>query len=158
MSSSTVANIAYVINELDNTLTLHDLASDSAPPFASHSVLPSDAKKGGEGMCAAALVATPDFRYIYATNRLESHEKGDAIVWFRISEDGRGVTRLGELRSGLDHPRAAEIFEAGGQLYYIVGSKTETGAAIYKIDSSTGALSEFARNKEVISPVGFVVI
>jgi 6-phosphogluconolactonase (cycloisomerase 2 family) len=151
-------NLAYIVNELDNTITIHDLAGDELP-IASYSVLPSDvAIPGGIGMCASAIHATPDFRFIYITNRLESNPKGDAIVWFRIAEDGRSLQQQGKLRTGLDHPRAAEIFDCQDSLYYIVGSKTERGAVVYKIDAGSGALEEVARNMDVLSPSGFVRI
>jgi 6-phosphogluconolactonase (cycloisomerase 2 family) len=109
-------------------------------------------------MCASAINMTPDKRFIYITNRLESHPKGDAIVWFMVSSDGRNLERMGELRTGLDHPRAAEIFEYDGRNYYIVGSKTEMGAVVYFIDMENGNLKEIARNADVLSPSGFVAV
>lgn len=149
------ANLAYVINELNNTIAIHDL-SISSPPIASYSVLPSDVKAQGSGMCASAINTTPDKRFIYVTNRLEGHPHGDAVVWFKVASNGRSLQRQGELRTGLDHPRAAEIFELEGQAYYVVGSKTEKGAVVYRVEE-TGVLEEIARNKDLLSPSGFVV-
>lgn len=109
-------------------------------------------------MCASAINIPPDNRFIYVTNRLECNSKGDAVVWFKVSTDGRSLQRAGELRTGLDHPRAAEIFECKGKLHYIVGSKTEKGAVVYSIDTESGELKEIARNQDVLSPSGFVAV
>lgn len=101
---------------------------------------------------------TTDKRFIYVTNRLENHEAGDAVVWFKVTSDGRSLQRQGELRTGLDHPRAAEIFEHDGISYYVVGSKTEKGAVIYRINANDGGLQEVARNKDVLYPSGFALV
>jgi len=109
-------------------------------------------------MCASAINITQDQQFIYVTNRLESHPEGDAVVWFKVAPNGRSLERMGELRTGLDHPRAAEIFESSGISYYIVGSKTEKGAVVYSIDGGNGNLTEVARNADVLSPSGFVAV
>lgn len=109
-------------------------------------------------MNASAISMTPDYKFIYITNRLESHPEGDAVVYFKITGEGRALERIGEIRTELDHPRAAEIIACNGGLYYIVGSRTEKGAVVYEINGQTGELKEVARNKEVISPSGFALV
>lgn len=159
------ANVAYIVNELENTISIHDLTTTSSPPTTSYSVLPSDVTSSTKSqMCASSINITSNNRHIYVTNRLESNPKGDAIVWFDISQDGKELTRKGEIRTGLDHPRAAEIFRCenndnhDGKEFYIVGSKTEKGAVVYGIDGNTGELKEVARNMEVLSPSGFALV
>lgn len=150
------------MNELDNTITVHDLSQISAQEtLASYSILPSDvAPNSASQMNGAAISITPDSQFIYVTNRLEANPEGDAVVGFKVLEGGKALERIGQTRTGLDHPRAAEIFvcEQDGEWYYIVGSRTEKGAAVYQVNKRTGNLKEVARNTEVIQPSGFAVV
>lgn len=150
-------NIAYIVNELSNTVTIYDLqASTESAALAEHTVLPTDAKAAG--LCASAINLTEDGRHLYITNRLENHPDGDAVVWFSTSKDGRELQRQGELRTGLDHPRGAELFDAHGKSYYIVGSKTGRGAVVYERSKVDGDLTEAARNVDVVAPSGFALV
>ena len=149
----------YAINELSNTVSVHDLTAPDELPKVELSVLPLDASSAAvEGMNAAAILLSPDDAFIYTTNRLEGNERGDAIVWFSVSKDGSQLTRQGELRTALDHPRCAELFAHEDRHYLIVGSKTQTGAVVYERATQTGALSEVARNDEIVHPSAFALV
>lgn len=110
-------------------------------------------------MNAAAILISPDSKTIYVTNRLEGNSAGEAIVWFSVAEDGSRLRREGEIRSGLDHPRGAELLTIDGAQYLITGSRTEKGAVVYECDPANGgALKELARNDHVLQPSCFVVV
>lgn len=157
---------AYVLGELDNTVTVHDLTNVSTEPNAlpSVSVLPDGCNSSndasstvkGPGMCASAILLTPDAHHLYITNRLDTHEAGDAITWLQVSEDGTSLQRGGSIRTGLKNLRGAEIFQVGGQNFVITGARGEKGAVVYQCDDNTGALKEVARNQEVDLPSCFV--
>lgn len=102
------------------------------------------------GLNAAAILLSKDAHSLYVTNRLEGHVQGDALVWFSVSQNGSQLSRQGELRTGLDHPRAAQLLELDGTEYLITGSKTQKGAVIYRRDAKTGDLTEVARDESVV--------
>ena len=150
----------YAVNELNNPVSVHDLTKPDKLPEVHLSVLPSDASSvAAKGMNAAAILLSPDDAFIYITNRLEGNEEGDAIVWFSVvSTDASQLSRAGELRTRLDHPRCAELFMHENRHYLIVGSKTQLGAVVYERDVPTGALSEVARNDEIVHPSAFALV
>lgn len=137
------------MNELANTISVHDTSSPTQLPIATLSVL-ATGSEAIKGLNAAAILLSKDARSVYVTNRLEGHWDGDALVWFSVSEDGSQLSRKGELRVGLDHPRAAQLLEVDGKEYLITGSKTQTGAVIYERNPATGDLAEVARNGDVV--------
>lgn len=138
-------------------MTVHSLKSRSVPSDKHRlSILPSDVEKGLV-MNGAAILLTEDGRFLYATNRLEQHPDGDAIVWFSVSGNGDTIQRLGEIRSGLDHPRCAYLFSAEQKNYLIAGSKTQTGAVIYE-RKDDGSLVEVARQEKVQHPSCFSLL
>ena len=159
ISTDITGRYVYAINELDNTVSVHDLTKSDELPKVKLSVLPLDASSAtAKGMNAAAILLSPDDAFIYVTNRLEGNEQGDAILWFSVSQDGSQLTREGELRTALDHPRCAELFAHEERHYLIVGSKTQTGVVVYERAMQTGALSEVARNDEIVHPSAFALV
>lgn len=92
----------YVINELDNTLAVHDLAGESAQALASVPALPgtNDRKNGAApaqgSPLAAALRLHPGGRWLYASVR-----GADTIVCWPLAKDGL--------------PGAPRWYDAGGR-------------------------------------------
>lgn len=151
---------AYVVNELDNTVSVYSLEraapSVALSPIQTHSVLPEECQAlNGRGMSAAEVLLSPDGRHLYVTNRDEGHEQGDAVVHFRVANDGLELTKTSEVRTGLNHLRGAELLETQKKVYLITGSRVGKGAVVYACDSETGLLSEVARNREVVQPSCF---
>jgi 6-phosphogluconolactonase (cycloisomerase 2 family) len=143
-----------VVNELANTVSVYRLSPTGAELTSSVSVLPEGSS--GHGMFASAILLSADNRFIYITNRMENHPEGDAIVWLEISKDGDKLSKKSEVRTGLDHPRGAQLSEDGR--YLITGSKTQKGAVLYERNAQHGSLKEVARNEDVIAAACFVDI
>lgn len=135
-------------------------ATDGSAPLRTGtrlSLLPSDADpEKTRGMFASAVVISKEGTAVYTVNRLEGHPLGDALVWFRISEDGSRLSRLGQVRTGLDVPWAASMFHCDGKEYLISGSRTGTGAVIYGVDQNELSLSEVARTEDIRNATCFL--
>jgi 6-phosphogluconolactonase len=142
---------AYIINELSNTVSTYRLNAEGASCVHSTSALPEGVS--GEGMCAAAILISPDDRFLYISHRLEHHPEGDALVWLEILEEGARVTRRGHIRTGQDNLRGAAISRDGR--FVITGSRKGKGAVLYERDED-GSLRLVARNEHVVMPSCFV--
>lgn len=91
------------------------------------------------------LEATPDERFLYASNRL----KGDGIAIFRISEYG-SLTKTAYVETGR-HPRNIAITLNGK---YLLASCKDSGCIqIFKRNKKTGGLKRMPENIVLDSPV-----
>ena len=92
----------YVINELDNTLAVHDLAGTGAQALATVTAIPARGHAGHRAAhadrppLAAALRLHPSGRWLYASVR-----GADTIVCWRLDENGL--------------PGAPRAYDAGGR-------------------------------------------
>ena len=132
-----------------------DLSQQRARRIQTVSTLPEHAS--GKGMSASAIMIAPDNRFLYVTNRDEGHREGDAIVWFSIPSDGATLSRAGELRSGVQHPRAASLVGPIGD-YLVTGSPKADGVVIFSRNTRTGDLTLLDTFPEVIAPSSFLAV
>jgi 6-phosphogluconolactonase len=123
---------AYVINELDNSVTLFDYVAESGMLIEQQTIstLPEDFD--GESYCAD-LKITPNHRFLYATNR--GH---DSIAAYRIGDDGR-LTLLGIEPSLGKGPQNLAI-TPGGELL-LCANMPGNNVVVFRIDPQTGGIS-----------------
>ncbi len=143
-------NWAYVLNELDSTITY------VSHPYVSHG-------DGQETLWAAQTVPTlpPDFkgpntaadihvepggRFLYCSNR--GH---DSIAAFRIKPFSGDLTLVDHTPTGGKTPRNFAIDPTG--TYLLAANQNSDNVVTFRIDPRTGALSPTGHKAEVPTPV-----
>lgn len=121
----------YVINELGNTVTFFDYATDTAKLTERQTIstLPDDFS--GKSF-TADLKITPDGKFLYGTNR--GH---DSIAIFRIAGDGE-LQRVGIEPSLGKGPQNLLITSDGRWL--MCANMPGNNLVVFAIDANTGAL------------------
>jgi 6-phosphogluconolactonase len=123
---------AYVINELDSTLTVFswDSNNGSLKELQSVSTLPAGFK--GENYPAEVTVH-PNGKFVFGSNR--GH---DSIVVFKIDDKTGSVTLIGHSSCGGHWPRHFEIDTTGKLL--LVTNEQSAQTSVFRIDTETGTL------------------
>jgi 6-phosphogluconolactonase len=133
----------YVINELDNSITVFDYDTDSAVLIEQQTISTLPEGFDGESYCAD-LKITPDGKFLYGTNR--GH---DSIASYRIGDDGR-LTLLGFEPSLGKGPQNLAI-TPGGELL-LCANMPGDNVAVFRIDPQTGGLTRVGRPVAMPSP------
>ena len=138
----------YVINELTNSVTLFDYASESGmlTERQTISTLPKDFE--GTSYCAD-LKITPDGRFLYGTNR--GH---DSIAAYEIGAAGR-LTLLAIEPSLGKGPQNLAI-TAGGELL-LCANMPGNNVAVFWIDARTGGLKSVGQPISTTSPSCIII-
>jgi 6-phosphogluconolactonase len=123
---------AFVINELDNSVTVFDYDKESGVLIEKQTISTLPKGFAGKSYCAD-LKVTPNGRYLFGTNR--GH---DSIVAYRISEDG-SLALLGLEPSLGKGPQNLAITEDGKLL--LCANMPGNNVAVFRIDQKTGGLS-----------------
>ncbi|HEY3558016.1 MAG TPA: lactonase family protein [Kribbella sp.] len=103
------AGAAYVINELDSTLTVCSYADGKLQIVQTASTRPADSP--GENYPAELLISA-DGRFLYGSNRGDN-----TIAVFAIADDGLSVELVQTISSGGDWPRHLAFGNDGAVLY-----------------------------------------
>lgn len=133
----------YVINELKNSVTVFDYATESGTLTERQTIstLPDDFS--GISHCAD-LKITPNGRFLYGTNR--GH---DSIAAYRIGDDGR-LTLLGVEPSLGKGPQNLVIAANGALL--LCANMPGNNVAVFRIDAKTGGLKSVGEPTSILSP------
>ncbi len=132
---------AYVINELDNTVTAfaYDGERGELKKRQTISTLPKDFKKTSY---TAEVVVHPSGKFLYGSNR--GH---DSIAIFRIDSKTGALTAAGHQVEQIKTPRNFAIDPTGA--YLLVGNQTSNSISVFRINGATG---ELARVETVQTP------
>jgi 6-phosphogluconolactonase len=135
---------AYVINELNSTLSTldYDAAHGALTQRQTVSTLPAGWK--GNSTCAEVVVH-PSGKFVYGSNR--GH---DSIAAFAIEPDGK-LKLIGHQGEGVKTPRNFNIDPSGK--WMIVANQDGNSLVVFKIDQQTGALSPTGVKADVGGPV-----
>jgi 6-phosphogluconolactonase len=136
---------AYLINELDSTITAYGYHSEDArfEEFQRVSALPENFQD--ENLCADIHVSL-DGKYLYASNR--GH---DSIVCFLIDQSTRALTYVAHTSTGGREPRNFAIDPSG--TFLLVANQKSDNIVTFKIDPDTGQLSKTEYQVEISMPV-----
>lgn len=139
---------AYVINELDSTVTAcaFDPASGALSPFQRLSSVPDD--HTGDNRAAGIVVDAPG-RTVYASNR--GH---DSIAAFAIDARSGRLRPLGCTASGGRTPRFFALDPSGERLYVL--NEDSDSITMLAVDATSGALRATGRSVACGSPVCMV--
>ncbi|QNE19111.1 lactonase family protein [Kribbella qitaiheensis] len=122
---------AYVINELDSTLTVCAYADGKLTVVQTLSTRPDDAE--GESFPAEVLVSA-DGRFVYGSNRGD-----DTIAVFETGAEGVDAELIQTIGSGGTWPRHLAFSKDGTQLY--AANERSDSIAVFAVDQSSGALT-----------------
>ncbi|WP_245833659.1 lactonase family protein [Nonlabens spongiae] len=133
--------IIYVLNELNNTISLVKKNKDTYELGQSYSTLP----EGFNGFSKAADIhLSPDGKFLYASNRGRN-----SIVIYRVLDNG-SLKQIGfESTRGQD-PRNFSLSPDGN--FVLVANQNSNNIVCFQRDSSTGKLS-FLNDVEAPEPV-----
>ena len=139
----------YVINELDNSVTVFGYESGSGMLIERQTIstLPEDFD--GTSHCAD-LKITPNGRFLYGTNR--GH---DSIAAYRIGDDGR-LTLLG-IQSSLGKGPQNLAITPGGELL-LCANLGGDNVAVFRIDPKTGGLTRVGRPVSMPRPSCIMIL
>ncbi|MFH1718254.1 MAG: lactonase family protein, partial [Planctomycetota bacterium] len=136
---------AYVINELDCTVTAfaYDAASGALTPIQSIATLPESFD--GSSTCAEVRVH-PGGRFLYGSNR--GH---DSIAVYRIDPDKGTLTFAEHETADIKTPRNFNIDPTGK--FCLVANQGSDSVVVFSVDASTGALEPTGQKVSVGRPV-----
>jgi len=136
---------AYVINELDCTMTAfdYDAASGTLTETQTVPTLP----EGFEDRSTCAEVRVhPSGRFLYGSNR--GH---DSIVVYRIDPASGALAFVEHETAGINTPRNFNIDPTGA--FCLVGNQGSDSVVVFRIDRQTGALEPTGHKISVGRPV-----
>ena len=136
---------AYVINELDSTMTAYtyDSKGGSLSPQQAISTLPQGFS--GASFCADVHVSR-DGKFLYGSNR--GH---NSIVVFSIDPTSGHLSLVEHVSTGGDWPRNFVIDPTG--TYLLVANQKSDSVVTFRIDTSTGRLTPTGQTAEIPTPV-----
>jgi len=136
---------AYLINELNSTLTAYRYHAD-AGTFEELQIVPALPEDfTGENLCADVHVS-PDGKYLYGSNR--GH---DSIVCFLIDENTGRLTYRNHTSTEGREARNFAISRDG--IFMLVANQKTNNIVTFKIDPATGQLLNTGHQLEVSMPV-----
>jgi 6-phosphogluconolactonase len=139
---------AYVVGELDSTVTAHhfDATTGRLTPFQIVSTLPDTFVRNSR---AAEVAVSPNGRFLYASNR--GH---DSIAAFSINQNDGRLTPAGWTDTRGKTPRFFALEPAGHSLF--AANEESDSIVPFKVDDHTGSLSPAGAAVHTGSPVCIV--
>lgn len=140
------APLAFVINELDSTLSSLSFDADKGAlkTLKTVSTLPKDYK--GTNNSTAEVVVHPNGKFVYGSNR--GH---NSIVAFKLDDKTGDLSLVGHATEGINVPRNFNIDPTGQ--YMLVGNQQSNSIVVFKIDQATGELKPTGEKVEVGTPI-----
>ncbi|MFM9195032.1 MAG: lactonase family protein [Planctomycetia bacterium] len=137
----------YAVNELDLTVTAFafDPQAGTLAPIEAVSTLPADVTDT-KGFSTAEIVAHPNGRFLYASNR-----GPDSIAMYAVDGSTGRLTFLGTEPIRGKTPRNFTI-DPSGRFLLAAGQNSHT-VTVFAIDAETGKLSFTGESLEVPTPV-----
>jgi len=138
------APLAFVINELDSTLSSlsFDAEKGELKTLKTVPTLPMGYKGNNS---TAEVVVHPNGKFVYGSNR--GH---NSIAAFKLDEKTGDLTLIGHATDGIKTPRNFNIDPTGQ--YALVGSQDGNEVLVFKIDAQ-GALQPTGSKVEVGAPI-----
>ncbi|WP_342422986.1 lactonase family protein [Paenibacillus sp. FSL E2-0178] len=137
---------AYVINELDSTVTsfLYDAAAGTLQTAFTVSTLPEGYPS--EKNSCAEIAFSKDGRYLYGSNR--GH---DSIVVYAVNPASAELTLVEHVSTRGGHPRHFTVTPDGA--YLIVANRDGNNLVVFSLDAAGGRLTFTGNTAELSKPV-----
>jgi len=140
---------AYVINELDNTVTA--FARDDSGKLETFQTVDTLPRGFEEANTTAEIVVHPTGKFLYASNR--GH---DSIASFAIDSETGLLAATGHTPTGGVRPRNFNVDPSGRLL---LAANQDTGnVVVFRIDASTGVPEATGQSVEIPTPVCVVFV
>jgi 6-phosphogluconolactonase len=136
---------AYVINELDSTVTAFDYQPESGTLNAKQTISTLPESYAGTSHCADVHVS-PSGRFLYGSNR--GH---DSIAIFAIDENSGELSSVGHQSTQGETPRNFAIEPAGN--FLLAANQDSDTIVTFKVDQETGRLDPTGQVTQVPVPV-----
>lgn len=134
---------AYVVNELDGSVTAYNYADGKLTPMHSITML----KEGFKGTIEGADIhCSPDGKFLYASNREESNE----ILIYAIGKNGQ--LKYAGRQSTLGKAPRNFVIDPTGR-FVLVGNQNSDEIVIFTRNAKTGLLTDTGKRISVGMPV-----
>jgi len=134
----------YVLQEMGSAVNVYDYDNGKLKQKQSISVLrPGFTGKTG----AAAIHISPDGRFLYTSNRLETNE----ITVFSVNQESGELTLVEHVASRGKDPRDFTIDPTGK--FLLVANQNSDTVFVYRINNDTGKLTYTGNSIEIGNPV-----
>jgi 6-phosphogluconolactonase len=140
------APFAYVINEVDSTVTAFDYNADNGAltEIQTLSTLPSEGFEG-ENTCAEITVSK-DGRFVYGSNR--GH---DSIVVYAIDQATGKLTTIQYISVEGGHPRHFALTPSGSHL--LAANRDTNNITVFRVNRDSGELTFTGNSMSISKPV-----
>lgn len=138
-------HFAYVVNELDNTVTAfaYDSAAGHLEEIQTIGTLPEAFDKENS---TAEICVHPSGRFVYASNR--GH---DSIACFSVDATTGQLTNLGQVSTGGNVPRNFNLSPDGK--FLLAANQQSNNVVAFRINSETGLPEATGSEVEITMPV-----
>jgi 6-phosphogluconolactonase len=134
----------YLLTEMGSAVHVFDYDNGRLKEKQSITVL----RDGFKGQTAgAAIHISPDGKFLYASNRLETNE----ITVFAINQETGELTLVEHVPSNGKNPRDFAIDPTGN--FLLVANQNSDNIFVYRINKETGKLSITSSNIQIGNPV-----
>ena len=134
---------AYLVNELNSTITIYERAKDTGSLEALQTLSTLPEGFTGDNICAELQFSN---QFLYVSNR--GH---DSVAIFSISETDGRLTHLGHQSCGGKTPRHFTISPRGDTM--LVANQDSDSVVVFKLDKVTGQLEATGQVLEIPTPV-----
>jgi 6-phosphogluconolactonase len=137
-------HFAYLVNELNSTMTAYDADHGALKTLQTLSTLPKGGFKG-ETSCAEVVVH-PSGKFVFGTNRGQN-----SVVTFAIDPKTGHMTYVANQGEGIKVPRGFSVDPTG--TWAVVANQDSDSVVTFRIDPKTGELKPTGDKAEVGKPV-----
>ena len=138
-------NFAYLINELNSTMTAYRYNCDVGSLHALHTLSTLPENYTGSSTCAEVQV-TPDGRFLYGSNR--GH---DSIAIYSIDRDTGRIALIGNESTLGQIPRNFDISKCGR--FLAAANQDSNNIVLFALDPGNGRLTPTGTVIEVGTPI-----
>jgi 6-phosphogluconolactonase len=139
------SKFAYVINELDSTVTAFSYAAAEGKLLTTQKVSTLPIDYSGENSCAEITISE-DGKFVYGANR--GH---DSIVVYAVDQQSGSLSVVEYVSTQGEHPRHFTLTPGGK--FLIAANRDTNNVVTYHVDPASGKLQATGHSMELSKPV-----
>jgi len=137
----------YLVQELNGGITAFSATKDGKLNIIQETTLITDRTNK---FAAAEIALSPDEKFLYASNRIETNN----ITCFKVNKEDGELTFIEQVSTGGVNPRFFTITKDGK--YIVVGNQKTNNIVIFLRNKSNGKLKKINEIKGIDAPVCFL--